>query len=98
MTLKSMLGKPSAFVPLAMSVIALTLVLGSVWRDGAVVREADEGTVAHLWQLLMAGQVPVLGFFAVKWLPKVPRAAMAVLGLQLGAALASIAPVYLLHL
>jgi len=27
-------------------------------------READEGAVAHLWQILMAAQVPVLLFFA----------------------------------
>ena len=30
----------------------------------------DEGTIAHLWQLLMAGQLPVLAFFAIKWLPR----------------------------
>jgi len=97
-----MLGKPSAFVPVAMSVTALVLLLGSLAGDvakyGAVVREADEGTVAHLFQLLMAGQVPVLGFFAVKWLPRVPGPAFSVLGLQIAAALAALAPVFLLHL
>jgi hypothetical protein len=39
--------------------------------SGAVVHEADEGTLAHLWQLL-AGQIPVLAFFAIKWLPRAP--------------------------
>jgi hypothetical protein len=63
-----------------------------------VVHEADEGTLAHLWQLLMAGQLPVLAFFAIKWLPRAPNQTLCVLALQTGAALASIAPVFFLHL
>ena len=85
-----------------MSIVALTLVLGSVFGDlakyGAIVRQEDEAALAHLWQLLMVGQLPVLGFFALKWLPKIPRIASAVLGLQIGAALASVATVFFLHL
>jgi len=61
-------------------------------------READEGTAAHLWQLLMAVQVPVIGFFLIKWLPRAPRAALNILALQITAALAALAPVYFLHL
>jgi hypothetical protein len=49
--------QPSALLPLAMSIAALTLVLGHISIFG-VVHEADEGTAAHLWQLLVAGQVP----------------------------------------
>jgi hypothetical protein len=45
----------------------------------------------------MAGQVPIVLFFAIRWLPKAPRQAVAVLGLQVGAALAAMAPVFLLH-
>jgi len=45
---------PSAFLPLAMSLTALGLVLGHVAIYG-VVHEADEGAAAHLWQLLMGG-------------------------------------------
>ena len=55
----STLKQPSAFIPLAMSFAALSLVLGHVAFFG-VAREADEGTAAHLWQLLMAGQLPVM--------------------------------------
>jgi len=36
-------------------------------------------------------------FFAVKWLPRSPRQAVPILGLQVGAALAAMAPVFLLH-
>jgi len=63
-----------------------------------VVHQADEGTEAHIWQLLMAGQVPIVGFFAIKWLPRAPRKTLPVLALQVGAALASMAPVFFLHL
>jgi hypothetical protein len=57
-------------------------------------RQADEGTAAHLWQLLMAGQVPFVAFFAVKWLPLEPRRALLILALQIGAALAAMFPVW----
>ena len=97
MTLPTMLRKPSALLPVAMSFAALTLVLAHVAMFGAA-READEGAAAHLWQLLMAGQVPILAFFAIKWLPQAPRPTLLLLALQVVAALAAIAPVYFLHL
>jgi len=93
----AILKQPSAFLPLAMSLTALAVVLGHVARFG-VVHEADEGTAAHIWQLLMAAQMPVLVFFAIKWLPRAPRQTLYVLALQAGAALASIAPVFFLNL
>ena len=88
---------PSAFVPVVMSLAALAIVLGHVAIFGAA-READEGTAAHLWQLLMAGQAPVVAFFAIKWLPRTPRQVLAVLALQVGAGLAALAPVFFLDL
>jgi hypothetical protein len=93
----AILKRPSAFLPLAMSLTALAVVLGHVAMYGAA-READEGAAAHIWQLLMAGQMPVLAFFAIKWLPKAPRPTLYVLGLQAGAVLASMAPVFFLNL
>jgi len=92
-----LLKRPSAFLPVVMSVAALTVVLVAVVFFGAV-READEGTAAHLWQLLVAGQLPLVAFFAFKWLPRAPRAALPVLAVQLVALLAALAPVYFLHL
>ncbi|HKW19592.1 MAG TPA: hypothetical protein VJO35_18935 [Terriglobales bacterium] len=88
--------KPSALLPMAMSFAALVMVLAYVARFG-VVHETDEGAVAHLWQLLMAGQLPVLAFFAIKWLPRAPRQTSFVLAIQIGAVLAAMAPVYFLH-
>jgi hypothetical protein len=93
----SLSRKPSAFVPMAMSLTALAVVLGSIITFG-VVREADEGAVAHIWQLLMAGQLPILAYFVIRWLPRVPRQTLYVLALQIGGALAALAPVYLLGL
>ena len=87
--------QPSAFLPLAMSLAALALVLGHAAIFG-VVHEADEGTAAHIFQLLMAAQVPIVAFFALKWLPRAPRQALQVLALQAGAALAAMAAVFIL--
>jgi hypothetical protein len=88
LTFVSIAKRPSAFLPMAMSLIALALVLGHVGSDlvqnGHVLGEADEGTDAHLWQLLMAGQLPVLAFFAMRWLPRAPRQTLEVLPCKLG--------------
>jgi hypothetical protein len=92
-----MMKRPSAFLPVAMSFAALAVVLGHVVMFG-VIREADEGTAAHVFQLLMAGQVPIVAFFAIKWLPQAPRQALQILALQVGAALAALAPVFFLGL
>lgn len=89
---------PSALIPMAMSLIALALVVGPIAFYGPPVREADEGAIAHLWQILMAGQLPVLAFFAIKWLPRAPKSTLAVLALQAGAVLAAMAPVFYFNL
>ena len=97
MNWSSMLKQPSAFLPVAMSLAALAVVLGHVAMFG-VVREADEGTAAHIWQLLMAAQAPIVAYFAIKWLPRNPREALVVLALQAVAGLAALAPVFILQL
>jgi hypothetical protein len=89
----TLLKRPSALLPVAMSVAALATVIGYAATFG-IARQADEGAAAHLWQLLMVGQVPVVAFFAIKWLPTAPRQALPVLGFQVGAALAAVFPVW----
>ncbi len=91
-----MLKHPSAFLPVTMSLGALATVLVFVALHGTA-PQADEGAAAHIWQLLMAAQVPIVLFFAMKWLPRSPRQAVPVLALQVGAAVAAMAPVFLLH-
>ena len=91
------LRRPSALIPLAMSLAALSLVLGHTAMYG-VTHETDEGAAAHVWQLLMAGQIPFIAFFAITWLPRNPRNALLVLALQALAFVAAAAPVFLLKL
>jgi len=93
----TLMRHPSAFLPVAMSLAALIVVVASVAVFG-VVREPDEGTAAHVFQLLIGGQLPIVAYFAVRWLPRSPRRALPVLALQAGAGLAALAPVFLLHL
>jgi hypothetical protein len=92
---KAILKNPSAFLPLAMSFGALAMVISYVALFGPA-PQADEGTAAHIWQILMGGQIPIIVFFAIKWLPRTPRQALLVLALQGSAALMALAPVYLL--
>lgn len=90
---------PSALVPIALSLAALSVVVVSLaLSNWTVVRAPDEGAAAHLWQLCMGAQVPVLMYFAFKWIPIAPRQALVVLALQICAALLAAAPVYLLRL
>jgi hypothetical protein len=94
----AVMRRPSALVPVAMSVTALLLVIGPIPFYGIPVREPDEGAIAHLWQILMAGQLPVLAFFAITWLRRAPRQALGVLAVQAGAVLAAMAPVFYFNL
>jgi hypothetical protein len=92
----ALLKRPGALIPVAMSAAALATVIGYAAMFGTA-RQADEGAAAHVWQLLMAGQVPVVAFFAIKWLPTEPRQTLLVLALQVGAALAAMFPVWWFH-
>jgi hypothetical protein len=87
--------QPSAFLPLAMSLIALAMVLVHAAIFG-IVHEGDEGTAAHIFQLLMVAQIPVVAFFAIKWMPRAPRQTLQILALQAAAALAAITSVVFL--
>ncbi len=93
---RSLLSRPSALIPVAMSIAALGIVLGYAAIYG-VARQADEGAAAHIWQLLMAGQLPFVAYFAIKWLPNQTRQGLQVLALQLGAVLAAMFPVWYFH-
>jgi hypothetical protein len=100
----AIIRRPSAFLPIAMSLTALMMLLGAMasyrMTQGTfiIAREPDEGAIAHLWQILMAGQMPIIALFAIKWLPRSPRQTLSVLALHVGAALASMAPVFFFNL
>jgi hypothetical protein len=89
----SLIKQPSALIPLAMSLAALALVLVHAAIFG-VVHEADEGTAAHFFQILMAAQLPIVAYFAFKWLPRQPGQSLKILALQAVAWIAAIVAVY----
>lgn len=93
--MKILLKKPSAFLPPAMSFAALFTVIIHIAIFG-IAPQADEVAAAHIWQILMIAQIPIIAFFIFKWLPRNPINTLAVLALQGSAALAAIAPVFLL--
>ena len=74
--------------------ICLGLVVQHVVRFGFV-EEADEGTAAHLFQLLMVLQLPLIALFAVTWLPRRRRDATIVLAIQALAVLAAFGALFL---
>lgn len=93
----SLVKKPSAYAPLIMSGIALALLLGalaSAFMSGGIERQDDEGPIAHLYQLLMAGQIFVIAWFALRWGWRDLRAAVAVVALQGLAILITLAPLW----
>ena len=93
--MRSLLKQPSAYLPLAMALACLALVLGHFAMYGNL-HEVDEGTPAHLFQLLMVAQVPFVGYFAIKWLPPSPTQALQVLALWAAVVIAAFAGVYFL--
>lgn len=86
---------PSAYIPLIMSLAALALVIGHALVYG-VVHEVDEGAAAHIFQILMAFQVPIIGYFTLKWMPKRLKEAFMVLALEAVLWAAAFAAVYFL--
>ena len=99
-----LLRRPSAFLPIAMSLGALSLVAYALVfhvaktyvLDHGVMRE-DEGAAAHVFQLLMAGQLPIIAFFAVRWLPAEPIRGARVIAAQLVVAAAAFGLLYVLE-
>jgi hypothetical protein len=86
---------PSAWLPIAMSLVALGIVLVHFAMFG-IVHEADEGAAAHIFQILMVAQLPIVLLFAIAWLPRSPKKALLVLAAQAGAVAAALASVYFL--
>jgi hypothetical protein len=93
--MRSLLKEPSAYLSLAMALSCLALVLGHFAVYGNL-HEVDEGAAAHIFQILMAAQVPIVGYFAIKWLPRSPSQALQVLAMWAAVVIAAFAGVYFL--
>ena len=81
--------RPSAFLPILMSLAAVGVIALQIACFGPA-PQPDEGAAAHLWQLLMGAQIPFIAFFLIRRTRQAPRAALVVVGAQLGAALAPV--------
>jgi hypothetical protein len=93
-----MLKKPSAWIPIAMSALALLLVVGSVGLFGVQKSTGDESAIARVFQLLLAGQVPVVGYFILKWSPKQQQQVLQIVAIQILAALVPFLTVFFLEM
>jgi len=79
----SLFKQPSAWIPLAMSFAALAMIVVFVAINGfASSGNGDEGAPARIFQLIMLAQIPIAGYFAIKWLPRQPKQSLKVLALQ----------------
>jgi len=87
--------KPSALMPVVMSLGAIVLV-GIQLATSGVDADLDEGALAHLWQLLIAAQLPVMAFFVYRWVRRAPRQALTILVVQMLALVTAALPVFLL--
>ena len=85
--------KPSAWVPIVIP-LAFFAYLISYSAIFGIVREADEGTGAHLFQLWLLLEPLMVGFFAIKWLPRARGQALFIISLQIIAALLPICTVF----
>jgi hypothetical protein len=95
MSVREIIRRPSGFAPLVLSAAALGTVLLHLARYGPA-PQPDEGAAAHLFQLLIGAQAPIVLAFAFRWLPREPRPAVVVLLIQFAAVIVAFAPVFLL--
>jgi CHASE2 domain-containing sensor protein len=92
-----MIKRPLAWIPVAMSLAILAMVLTTIGISGAV-RQEDEGTQAHIFQIWLVLEVVLVTAFAVAWVPRRPKQALIVLAIQILGILAACAPVFYFRL
>ena len=96
--MSQLIKQPSAWIPIAMSLIVLAFWFFSIARCGVPIRETDEGTAAHLFQIWLVLEVLTVAFFAIKWLPQRPKQTLSILAVQIITTLAACAPIFFFKL
>ena len=91
---RSLLRSPLGLTPILLSLFCIGMILLHVARFGTLKQE-DEGTEAHLFQLLMVLQAPLILLFVGRWWPVRRRETLVILALQALAASLAFALVYL---
>lgn len=97
MSIINILKHPSAWIPIVIPLIFFAYIVAYIAIFG-IVRSEDEGTAAHLFQLWLVSEPFMVGYFAVKWLPRTPKLAFIVLIMQILAAIAPCVPIYYFNL
>ena len=90
----SILRHQTALLPILVSLIIIALGIREAMTVG--LHQPDEGTAAHVFQILMPLELVLITVFAFTWVPRSPRAALAVLALQVGLVVAIFAGVFFL--
>ena len=93
----SLLKKPSAWIPIVIPLLFFAYLVTYISMYG-IVREEDEGTGAHLFQVWLMLEPFMLGYFAIRYVPQSPKHALIILALQILAALLPISIVFSLGL
>src|SRR5947207_14108881 len=81
--MKSLLRRPSAWLPITLALIVLAAWAISIVVMGLPKPEPDEGTAAHLFQVCLVTEALMILFFSLRWLPERPAAALAVMVVQI---------------
>jgi len=96
--MNTLIKKPTAWLPIAMSATAVLLLAGHVAMFGVASESSgDEGLAARIFQLLMVMQALMAIFFIAKWLPKEPKYTLQIFILQIIAALVPLLAVVFLE-
>jgi hypothetical protein len=101
-TTTDVLFSPTALLPVGLALSAVLVVLTHFGLFGSD-PGSDEGAAAHIWQLLMAAQVPALALFTAKWFRRARRQCLNVLtmhgfAIAMCIGLAARAPLYFLSM
>ena len=81
----------TSLVPIILSALAMALALGSIATGTG--HSADEDWQAHVWQLLMAAQLPIIAAFALTADWSHPSRPLKIIALHAAAIGAAVAPV-----
>ena len=90
-------NKYTTWLPLVMSAAAVVVVITQIMIFG-IPQGGNEGTAAHLFQILIGLQIPVMAFFAFTELSKNPKQVIKILAIQILAMLTALAPVFYFRL
>jgi hypothetical protein len=97
MNFGELIKRPSAFVPIIMSLLAMIILLFHNLMTRGERRQGEE-IVSGIFEILLVWQLPVIVFFAFKWVPQSFKNGLIVLFLQIAAIAAGFCLIYQFHI